>query len=292
MEVRAKENGLKLNVRYETKIPKFVKSDAKRLGQILINLVGNAIKFTQKGEVKVAVRLEEHSSRPQLRFSITDTGIGMTVEQQRRLFKPFSQGDSTITQQFGGTGLGLAISHRLASMLDGKISVESNLNQGSTFTVTIAIGDLHDTPLIQHDGFAEPTKEAVVPRELRLKAHILVVDDRRDIRFLSKHIITQAGGRVTEAEDGVLAIKTVKQAAVNGTVFELILLDMQMPNMDGYETARQLRNLGYTGPIIALTADAMQGDMNRCIECGCNDYLSKPIDKAMLLQKIVDLISI
>ena len=290
MEVRAKECGLNLDVKYETKIPKFVESDAKRLKQILINLVGNAIKFTNEGAVSIAVRLDDNASRPQLRFSISDTGIGMSVEQQQRLFKPFSQGDSIITQQFGGTGLGLAISQRLASMLDGEIFVESELNQGSTFTFTISIGELDNVALVIPGKFVEPTHPDSVPREIPINTRILVVDDRRDIRFLSNHILTSAGGKVEEAEDGVLAIQTVTKATTEGIVFDLILLDMQMPNMDGYETAKELRKIGYSGPIIALTADAMQGDMNRCIECGCNDYLSKPINKAKLLEKVSEML--
>ncbi|WP_372894438.1 response regulator [Stieleria sp.] len=295
MEVRAYEKGLKLDVDYRGRIPQFIESDAKRLKQILINLVGNAIKFTQRGRVGIVV---ESANRPdtneplptstegQLRIRIKDSGIGMTPEQQTRLFKPFSQGDSIITQQFGGTGLGLAISQRLASMLGGEISVESKINGGSTFTLSIKTGDVVEATEIRPTGERQLDNETTSSSTVRLNAHVLIVDDRRDIRFLSKHIIDKAGGRVTEAEDGVLAIESVKQAAERGETFDLILLDMQMPNMNGYETARQLRQLGYAGPIIALTADAMQGDMNKCLQAGCNDYLSKPIDKSMMLEKI------
>ncbi|QDV85950.1 response regulator [Planctomycetes bacterium TBK1r] len=295
MEVRAYEKGLKLDVDYRGRIPQFIESDAKRLKQILINLVGNAIKFTKRGRVGIVV---ESANRPdtneplttstegQLRIRIKDSGIGMTPEQQTRLFKPFSQGDSIITQQFGGTGLGLAISQRLASMLGGEISVESKINGGSTFTLSIKTGDVAEATEIRPTGERQLDTETTSSSTVRLNAHVLIVDDRRDIRFLSKHIINKAGGRVTEAEDGVLAIESVKQAAERGETFDLILLDMQMPNMNGYETARQLRQLGYAGPIIALTADAMQGDMNKCLQAGCNDYLSKPIDKSMMLEKI------
>ncbi|WP_165440549.1 PAS domain S-box protein [Rubripirellula amarantea] len=286
MEVRASESGLELDVEYESKIPKYIESDAKRLKQILINLVGNAIKFTRKGEVRIRVRFD--GSR--LKFDVTDTGIGMTPEQQQRLFKPFSQGDSLITQQFGGTGLGLAISQRLASMLGGEISVSSTFEKGSTFTVAISTGNLDGVPLVKPLDVVEPEFNAGEIKDIQISAHILIVDDRRDIRFLSKHIINKAGGTVTEAEDGVLAIQSVKKANEQGQEFNLILLDMQMPNMDGYETARRLRQLGYAGPIIALTADAMQGDMNKCLEAGCNDYLSKPIDKVAMLRKISEML--
>ncbi|MCM2374299.1 response regulator [Aporhodopirellula aestuarii] len=299
MEVRASEKGLKLDVKFAGAIPQFIESDAKRLKQILINLVGNAIKFTKSGSVKITVEFERNavtgddSANPvtdQLRIGISDSGIGMTPVQRERLFKPFSQGDSLITQQFGGTGLGLAISQRLAAMLGGEIRVDSKINKGSTFTLTIATGKLSDTSLIEPRGRQESEKVNEPAESIELDVHVLIVDDRRDIRFLSKHIVTNAGGRVTEAEDGVLAIETVKQATANGIFFDLILLDMQMPNMDGYETARHLRQLGYAGPIIALTADAMQGDMNKCLEAGCNDYLSKPIDKLRMLEKVAALV--
>jgi two-component system, chemotaxis family, CheB/CheR fusion protein len=296
MEVRARENelNLELEIQYPD-APHFVESDAKRLKQILINLVGNAIKFTKQGGVKIVVDFPEIASSKsqladapsrQLRIAIIDSGIGMTPEQQERLFKPFSQGDSRITQQFGGTGLGLAISQRLAAMLGGKIEVASKINEGTTFTLTLANGGFSTGP-----SPLPPEPQSIdslaSSEEIQLNAHILIVDDRRDIRYLSKHIVTQAGGRVTEADDGIQAVETVKRSIAQGVVFDLILLDMQMPNMDGYESAKQLRQLGYQGPIIALTADAMHGDMTRCLEAGCNDYLSKPIDKARMLQKIV-----
>ncbi|PAY17547.1 hypothetical protein CKO51_21025 [Rhodopirellula sp. SM50] len=295
MEVRAYEKGLKLDVDYCGPIPQYIESDAKRLKQILINLVGNAIKFTKRGSVAIVVESANlsdtgkpltTSTESQLRIRIKDSGIGMTPEQQTRLFKPFSQGDSIITQQFGGTGLGLAISQRLATMLGGKISVQSKINGGSTFTLSIKTGDVVEATEVRPTGERQLDTDTTSSSSVRLNAHVLIVDDRRDIRFLSKHIIDKAGGRVTEAEDGVLAIESVKQATERGETFDLILLDMQMPNMNGYETARQLRQLGYAGPIIALTADAMQGDMNKCLEAGCNDYLSKPINKSMMLEKI------
>jgi two-component system, chemotaxis family, CheB/CheR fusion protein len=299
MAVRAAEKGLSLDVEYRSPIPQLIESDAKRLKQILINLVGNAIKFTKQGSVKLVVefaristsrKMKANWSSSQLRIEIIDSGIGITSEQQSRLFKPFSQGDASITQQFGGTGLGLAISQRLAAMLGGEIRVASKANQGSTFTLVIATGEIRDEDLIHPANYDEPEKATQSAANIQFDAHILIVDDRRDIRYLSKHIILKAGGRVTEAEDGLLAIESVKQATQSGEAFDLILLDMQMPNMDGYQTARRLRQIGYSGPIIALTADAMQGDMNKCLDAGCNDYLSKPIDKLKMLEMIFSFI--
>ena len=140
--------------------------------------------------------------------------------------------------------------------------------------------------MIQPQASTEPKEEPKEEEEIVLNCNVLVVDDRREIRFLSKRFLTLAGASVAEAVDGEQAIAVVTEAMQQNQPFDLILLDMQMPKLDGYETARQLRKLGFTAPIIALTADAMQGDMTRCIECGCNDYLSKPIDKTLLLQTI------
>ncbi len=319
MEVRATEGGLKLDVEYDGMLPQVIESDAKRLKQILINLVGNAIKFTKSGRVNMRVRYDSGiglqpvnaaqdtlETYPALTFDIIDTGIGMNEDQMERLFKPFSQGDSSINRHFGGTGLGLAISQRLAAMLGGEIRVSSTADVGSTFTVSIAIGKLQDVALVDCETVThEESKHSLQPSpgSMALNCHVLVVDDRRDIRFLSKRLLTKAGATVDECEDGQLAVDHVASLLANrrkpsGDALEgvrptakialpdLILLDMQMPNLDGYQTARKLRVLGYSGPIIALTADAMHGDMNECIEAGCNDYLSKPIDSNKLVELV------
>lgn len=279
MDVRATESGLELKVDYNGEIPAVIESDPKRLKQILINLVGNAVKFTRDGEVRIIVQYEDDK----LRFDIVDSGIGMTPEQQERLFQPFTQGDHTVNREFGGTGLGLAISQRLAVMLGGEISVDSEKDKGSTFSVSIAVGDVDDVEFIQPKLTTEPDPKAASTDHIKLDCHVLVVDDQRDIRFLSRKFLSDAGAEVSDAEDGEIAVAAVTESLEQGTPFSLVILDMQMPKLDGYETAVQLRALGYRGPIIALTADAMQGDMSRCIACGCNDYLSKPIDKAALL---------
>ncbi|MEO8268811.1 MAG: CheR family methyltransferase, partial [Aureliella sp.] len=295
MNVRASESSIELAVEYQTDLPRLVLSDAKRLKQILINLIGNAIKFTPQGSVKIIVccdhRTQENGAakpaKSQLKFQIVDTGIGMSEKQLEKLFQPFSQGDGNVNREFGGTGLGLAISRRLAEMLGGEISVESELGRGSTFTVTVAVEDvshqatsLNQTNISRTQTLPQPAEDIVIDAE------ILIVDDRRDIRFLSNAFLSKAGASVNEAEDGEVAIRMVEQAIKMNEVYDLILLDMQMPRLDGYQTAQALRHLGYTGPIIALTADAMQGDMSRCLDAGCNDYLSKPIDRNVMLHKV------
>ncbi len=303
MEVRATEGGLTLDVEYQGKLPKLIQSDAKRLKQILINLVGNAIKFTKSGSIKVVVRFDSSRSADgvltkamasrQLHFDVVDTGIGITAEQQEQLFKPFSQGDASVSRNFGGTGLGLAISLRLAETLGGNIAVRSVSGMGSTFTLSLTVGDLTQMELIHYSDSLVESELALATetKPVSLTCHVLVVDDRREIRFISKHILTKAGATVDECEDGQHAVNYVAESLQRGAPPDLILLDMQMPNLDGYQTARKLRVLGYTRPIIALTADAMQGDMHQCLEAGCNDYLSKPIDKAAMLHKIVTMLS-
>ncbi|TWU22327.1 Autoinducer 2 sensor kinase/phosphatase LuxQ [Novipirellula galeiformis] len=287
MEVRAAESNLELEVEYRGKIPAEIISDPKRLKQILINLVGNAIKFTPAGTVKIIVHyVDEPTDAGWLRIEIVDSGIGISQQQQQRLFQPFSQGDGNVNREFGGTGLGLAISKRLTEMLGGEISVKSELGKGSTFTVTIATGDIAGVQKIHPQLTTQPPPNATPAESVALDCHVLVVDDRRDIRFLSKSLLKKAGAKVDEAEDGEVAIRMVETMISQGRSYDLILLDMQMPRLDGYQTAEQLRKLGFSGPIIALTADAMQGDMTRCIDSGCNDYLSKPINVERLTQMV------
>ena len=282
MEVRARENRIELTVEYRGHLPAAIESDAKCLKQILINLVGNAIKFTKQGSVRVEVScLGEH-----LQINVVDTGIGMSREQQRRVFEPFSQADASVNRIFGGTGLGLAISSRLARALGGSVTVRSALGQGSTFTVKVATGNLTMELIDPRTHVTVEQLTADHGNDIRLDCRILIVDDRREIRMLSKHFLTQAGAITREAEDGEQALRIVRHELELNSAFDLILLDMQMPRLDGYATAIELRKLGFSGPIIALTADAMQGDMNRCLESGCDDYLSKPIDKQKFLGKI------
>ncbi|WP_218933702.1 PAS domain-containing protein [Rubripirellula lacrimiformis] len=286
MDIRAKENKLEFDVQYQGKIPTLIQSDPKSLKQILINLVGNAIKFTQQGRVRINVQFDSHGTDT-LRIEVADTGIGMTPEKQQQLFKPFSQGDASVARVFGGTGLGLAISRRLANLLGGDITVSSTVGEGSEFAVTVSVIAVSDAATVDPIAIVrqpEPLNRKVAKQ---LSCHVLVVDDRRDIRFLSKRLLIKAGATVDEAEDGILTVQHIRQCIQSGQLPDLILLDMQMPNLDGYQTAQKVREIGFTGPIIALTADAMHGDMTRCIESGCNAYLSKPID-AIRLVELVD----
>jgi CheY-like chemotaxis protein len=208
-------------------------------------------------------------------------------EQQKKLFKPFSQGDASVNRTFGGTGLGLAISMRLAKMLGGGMRYHSELGKGSRFLCTIDPGNISTTKLVKPElGLVRAAEQPFVP-SADLDCRVLVVDDRRDVRFLTKHLLTRAGATVEQAEDGQQALDFYNQVLHNRIPnVDIILLDMQMPRIDGYQTATELRKRGFANPIIALTADAMQGDMNRCIECGCDSYLSKPIDAHALIEKV------
>jgi two-component system CheB/CheR fusion protein len=204
----------------------------------------------------------------------------MTPEQKLRLFQPFSQGDSSVDREFGGTGLGLAISQRLAQMLHGEITIESERGRGSTFTLTIDVGKSINANALATKDLDAP---AVPPKankniETRIEARILIVDDRRDIRFIAQQFIENAGGTVETGENGLDALNAVSVAEKAGSPFDLVVLDMQMPLMDGYEAARQLRKSGFDKPIVALTAHAMEGDRDACIDAGCTDYMPKPID--------------
>jgi PAS domain S-box-containing protein len=296
MSVGADAKGLKLQMGCAGPVPETILSDPIRLRQIVINLLGNAIKFTEAGEVRVTVRvLTAPGMEPQLQVDVSDTGIGMTEEQLRRLFQPFAQADSSTTRRFGGTGLGLTISKRLAVMLGGDISVDSVPGKGSTFRMTIATGPLAGVRLIDHSQPAmvpqlPPTPGATIPSDCR----ILLVEDGPDNQRLISFLLRKAGAEVTiaqngqEAVDKVLAAPPVQKSAGQALdrPFDLILMDIQMPVMDGYEAARRLRQGGFAGPIIALTAHAMPQDVRRCVEVGCNFHLSKPIDRNILIETI------
>ncbi len=288
MQGRAAEKDLSIDLTYAGPVPAKIQGDPKRLKQILVNLIGNAIKFTSDGGVAVTVNFLK--SRPELlEFVVADTGIGITPEQRRNLFQPFTQGDNSVDRQYGGTGLGLAICRRLTSMLGGDISVESQPGRGSTFTFSISTGIGEDVKLVEPGLIPAAGEEQRNEESIRLNCFVLVVDDRRDIRYLATHFLSSAGASVEQAEDGEATVNFVAQAFSAGSPApDLILLDMQMPRLDGFQTASQLREMGYQKPIVALTADAMQGDMERCLKSGCDAYLSKPIDADALLRMVHD----
>lgn len=283
MSLRANEKGLAFEFEIEGSIPERIKSDSKRLRQILINLIGNAIKFTAKGRVCLSVRYHSDQNRPQMQFDVIDTGIGITPAQQQRLFQSFAQGDASITQQYGGTGLGLVISQRLARLLGGHIRVSSEPGKGSTFTCIISVEPAESRDPVPQPADTPPANNPGSEESRPLSCSILVVDDQRDIRHLTNRLLSKAGAEVELAENGLQALENVQKRMKLGRPYDLILLDMQMPKMDGFQTVERLREIGFVGPIVALTADAMQGSKERCLEYGCDDFLTKPVDARSLI---------
>jgi signal transduction histidine kinase/AmiR/NasT family two-component response regulator len=297
MRLRAEQAGLELEVEFGSAVPTAVTSDATRVKQVLINLLGNAVKFTSSGSVRLIVRYLASGNPdaadlagPVLQFDVVDTGLGMTAEQMARLFQPFSQADSSMTRRFGGTGLGLAISKRLANLLGGDIAVQSEPGRGTTFTFTIPAGSAADAVLV-----SAPLPSALSPAgsargngdEPSLRdCRILLVEDGPDNRRLVSAVLAKAGALVELAENGQVAVEMALSARDAGRPFDVILMDMQMPVLDGYEATRRLRQAGFKTPIIALTAHAMERDRERCLAAGCDDYATKPISRPVLLETI------
>ena len=281
MQVRAAEKKLGFEVRFETPIPSVIASDPVRIRQILLNLGGNAIKFTTKGAVRVVARCDAPGSpAPTVRFDVVDTGAGLTPEQIGRLFQPFTQADTSVTRRFGGTGLGLTICRRLASLLGGEITVTSVPGSGCTFTLELGTGPLAGVPRDDrfHDGDVAPSSGSA-RGSVALSGRILLAEDGvATQRLISLHL-RRAGADVTVADDGRRAVEAALAAP-----FDLIFMDMQMPDVDGYQATARLRSAGYARPcIVALTAHAMSTDRERCLAAGCSDFLTKPVRRDDLL---------
>jgi len=291
MRVRVKAKGLPLRVRFDGPVPETICTDPTRLRQVLLNVVGNAIKFTETGAIQIATRLlNEADQKPKLQFDVTDTGIGIPAEKIETIFNPFTQADGSTTRQFGGTGLGLSISKRLVELLGGEFSVSSTVGEGSTFSITVSTGPLSDVRLIRGASEAgiEPRAETVVNEtDISLRnRRILLAEDGPDNQRLIGFILKKAGAAVTLADNGQIGLELATAAKAEGRPFDVILMDMQMPVLDGYAATRRLRNDGYAGPIIALTAHAMSSDRQKCLEAGCDDYATKPVDRNKLLELI------
>lgn len=279
MRQRASDKGLELKLTGETPIPEVIRTDPTRLRQILINLVGNAVKFTTYGGVEVKVGVESAKGRNRFFFRIKDTGIGMNAEQIQNLFLPFTQADPSHARRFGGTGLGLAISRRLVRLLGGDLTVESTIGTGSTFSFHLPLGDLSNLRMIRMDTaqvFSERTLPFVAGQKV-LYGRILVVEDSADNQRLLDLYLTSAGATVEVANNGREAVGRVLGARHSGKQYDLILMDIQMPEMDGYAATNILRSEGVTQPIIALTASAMDQERERCLGAGCDHFLTKPI---------------
>jgi len=288
MRGRANEKGVRLDVEYEFPIPKKIRTDPVRLRQILVNLVGNAVKFTDEGGV--VVRIGHADGRT--RFEVIDTGIGMDKGQIGKLFREFTQADTSMTRRYGGTGLGLSISRRLAWMLGGDVTVESTPGEGSVFTLSVAATADDIEMVTDATGFASVVPEHAVIHDGQpcIGRRVLLAEDGPDNQKLIAHLLRKAGAEVKVVANGALAVRAVQDAAVSGTPFELIVMDMQMPEMDGYTATRTLRNQGVSIPILALTAHVMAGDRQQCLDAGCDDYGAKPIDRHKLIAQCATLL--
>lgn len=278
---QAQAKGIRFDVKYESPIPEEISTDPLRLKQILLNLVSNAIKFTQEGHVHLRIACDVEHCR--MRFQVIDTGIGLTSEQIGRLFRPFEQANLDTSRKFGGTGLGLHLSKRFAQLLGGDLTVHSEPGQGSCFTVVVSTEGLtsttltHDLPLPSQNVLANK-----MPQTLRLTGRVLLAEDNADNQRLMSLHLRRVGIEPIIAPDGESALRRATAEA-----FDLILMDIQMPIMDGMEATRRLRNLGYKVPIVALTADAMQQDCDRCLEAGCDAFLTKPIERDQFIATLL-----
>jgi len=294
MRRRAEQKGLQLHVESHGPVPETIVTDPGRLRQILLNLVGNAVKFTETGHVRIATRTRQTpGTLPQLEIDVSDTGIGISKEQLANLFMPFTQADASTTRKYGGTGLGLAICKRLAAVLGGEIAVESTPGQGSTFRLSIPLcvaGSVAPAREVPASSASSP----VPPCEpTALDCRVLLVEDGPDNQRLIAFLLRKAGAGVTLADDGLAAVEAVvgkwrppSAGDSAATPFDVILMDIQMPVMDGFEATRRIRSAGHQGPIIALTAHASADDRRRCLDAGFDDYLSKPIDRGELLRLV------
>ncbi len=273
---QARSAGLSFALKTEALFPVQFVGDERRIGQILINLLSNAVKFTEQGEVSLDVRVEGG----RLRFEVEDSGIGMSQEVVERLFKPFEQADQSISRRYGGTGLGLHISATLANLMGGKIEVESREGEGSRFWL--------DLPCVLSEKDADPVdkgKNSI--RATRFTGKVLVAEDTPELQQLECKILQAAGVEVTVANNG-------KEAVEQGlaTPFDLILMDMQMPEMDGIEATRLMRSVGNETPIVALTANVMQQHREQFEDAGCSGFLSKPIDQEGLRRVLEEYLSV
>ncbi len=285
---RAEEKGLTLDVTFDGPIPKLIRTDPSRLRQVLINLVANAIKFTREGGVRlnVSVTPSFKAAHPLLQIKITDTGIGIPPERQASLFQPFVQGDASITRQYGGSGLGLAISRHFARALDGDISATSEQGRGSTFTLTVGTGSLIDVAVHEHPEEAMQALDNFAGPRVRITGSVLVAEDGIDNQALIAAKLRETGLKVEIADNGQIACEKALAATSRGTPFDLILMDVQMPVMDGFTATITLRGKGYRAPIIALTANAMERDRTKLLDAGCNDFVTKPIQMEKLFKAI------
>ena len=307
----AEQKGLRLRFVAEGHVPNLVRSDSHRIRQILLNLLGNALKFTSQGVVELKIGFkgkatkDDHEANSETRghqasgflsFTVSDTGVGIAPEHQSRIFQPFVQGDSSVTRKFGGTGLGLYLSRQLAERLGGQLVLVNSTTEGSTFEACIDAGNIHAAEFVSGQAIVlealgsrvqseimGATSEGCRRTEPKLLTglRVLVVEDSPDLRLLVGHVLKGSGARCWFACNGFEGVDEIRKQN-----FDVVLMDLQMPVMDGYTAVQTLRTEGFSVPVIALTAHAMIGEKERCLECGFSDYLTKPVELRVLVETV------
>ncbi|MHC4270707.1 MAG: ATP-binding protein, partial [Planctomycetota bacterium] len=274
------KKGLDFEIKEISDLPLNIRTDPTRLNQCLVNLVNNAIKFTEEGHVFVNVYLEEKENEPYIRFDVEDTGIGIPSEKQKKIFESFSQADGSTTRRFGGTGLGLTITKQLAELLNGELTMTSEVGKGSVFSISIpAKVDIEAQPVLDRYHVSEHAKSKPLEiHNISFKGKVLVAEDVLTNQMLIKRMLNKMGLEPKVVEDGEKAVEVASSEN-----YDLIFMDIQMPNMNGFEATRLLRQKGVQTPIVALTANALKGDDQKCLKAGCSDYMSKPIKREKLL---------
>ncbi len=288
LRVRANEKSIALNLIYDAPVPESAFVDDFRFRQVLINIIGNAIKFTNRGEVNVRVALNETNEKPLLEVDIKDTGPGIADENVTKIFEPFTQASTSVCHSYGGTGLGLSLSKNLAKALGGDLYLKSSiLGSGSTFTVTIDPGNLENVHRVSE---AQLNRAVEIPKsvdksnmhDVLRDVRVLIVEDAGDLQLLMLKFLETSGALIEVVSNGKQAIDKI-----NSTPFDIVLMDIQMPVMNGYEAASYLRAVNYKQPIIALTANAMTDEIDKCFKCGFSAYLSKPVTHQKLIETII-----
>jgi signal transduction histidine kinase/HPt (histidine-containing phosphotransfer) domain-containing protein/ActR/RegA family two-component response regulator len=281
LRMQAREKGLTLEVQRRFPLPAVIRTDPVRLKQILLNLGNNAIKFTEHGQIRITMSADPISR--QLRIEVIDTGIGISRDELARLFHPFTQADASITRRFGGTGLGLYLSREMARLLGGEIEVQSKPHEGSCFTVVLDTGDIDPNTLLEAmpQTQATPDTNTSAIDYQALGGRILLAEDTPDNQLLFATYLGKTCAQVECVDNGQAAVK----AALAGE-YDLVLMDMQMPVMGGLDAVQALRTAGFDKPIIMLTANAFKEDHARCLEAGCNGFISKPVRLAAFLESV------
>jgi PAS domain S-box-containing protein len=279
----ALQKGLEFEVLHKSKLPAYIRTDPTRLRQCLTNLVNNAIKFTREGHVHVMVSATQYQGQPYIKFEVEDTGIGISPEEQTRIFDAFSQANTSTTRKFGGTGLGLTITKRLTELMGGTIDLRSELGRGSVFTISLPTGlDPASQPVLGERNLASYSGGDTSSEKVKYNGNVLVAEDNLANQKLIELLLQRAGISPIMVADGQQAVD-----AATAQVFDLIFMDMQMPVMNGYDATAMLRRDGCTVPVVALTANAMKEDKKKCLAAGCDAYLSKPVD----ISKLNDVLS-